>query len=215
MNELRYEVAGVLGQGLVAALFATLRVRWSGVEHLRQFRDKGEPVIFVLWHSQLLPLTYYHRNQGVVALVSEHGDGEYITRLIRRIGFGAVRGSSTRGAAKGLKGLIRAARAGHDLAVTPDGPRGPARVFKPGALAVAQMTGLPLLPVAAGASSAWRLRSWDGFLVPRPLATLRIEYAPPRWVPRDAGRTDLEGLGRDIQEELNALSVRVGAESPA
>lgn len=215
MNDLRYEVAGVLGQGVVAGLFATLRVRWAGVEHLQQFRDKGEPVVFALWHSQLLSLTYYHRNQGVVALVSEHGDGEYITRIIRRIGFGAVRGSSTRGAAKGLKGLIRAARAGHSLAVTPDGPQGPPHVFKPGALAVAQMTGLPVIPVAAGASPAWRLGSWDGFQVPRPLSTVRIEYAPPRRVPRDASRSDLETLGREIQEELNALSVRVGAERPA
>ncbi len=215
MNELGYGAAGVLGQGVAAALFATTSVEWICPEHYSRFRNKGEPVIFVLWHGQLLPLTYFHRNQGVVALVSEHGDGEYITRLIRRIGFGAVRGSSTRGATKGLKGLVRAAQGGRSLAVTPDGPRGPARVFKPGALAVAQITGLPILPLAAGVSSAWRLRSWDDFLVPHPFSKIRIEYAPPRWVPRDAGRADLERIGLEIQNELNTLSNRLAPEGAA
>lgn len=212
MNDFGYEAVGVLGQGIAGALFATTRVKWTHPERYQQLRERGEPVIFVLWHGQLLPLTYYHRNQGVVALVSEHGDGEYITRLIRRIGFGAVRGSSTRGATKALKGLVRAANRGHSLAITPDGPRGPARVFKPGALAVAQITGLPLLPVAAGASSAWRAGSWDGFLVPRPFSKVQIEYAPPRWVPRDADRSDLQRIAEELEAELNALSARVTPE---
>src|SRR5690606_37263648 len=134
LSELRYETAGVLGTGLVAALFATTRLRREGAEHFERFRASGTPIVFVFWHGQLLPLVHYHRRQGIVVLVSEHVDGEYITRVIRRNGFGAVRGSSTRGGTKGLKALVRAARAGHDLALTPDGPRGPHGVFKAGAL---------------------------------------------------------------------------------
>ncbi|MEQ8329677.1 MAG: lysophospholipid acyltransferase family protein [Longimicrobiales bacterium] len=206
MSELKFEMAGVLGTGLLAALFSSIRVERIDAHHYERLRAAGEPLIFVFWHGQLLPLVHAHRNEGVIVLVSQHADGEYITRVLRRNGFGAVRGSSTRGATKGLKGLIRAARSGRDLALTPDGPRGPARVMKAGALAVAQATGLPIVPLAVGSSSGWRLRSWDGFLVPRPLSTIRIQYAPPVRVPRDADRDALEGLGVSVEATLNAMT---------
>ena len=166
-------------------------------------------MIFVFWHGQLLPLVHYHRQEGIVVLVSEHADGEYITRVIERNGFGTVRGSSTRGGTKGLKGLVRAAREGKDLALTPDGPRGPRGEFKPGALLAAQMTGLPVIPLSVGASAGWRIRSWDGFLVPRPLSQITIEYLPPRFVPRDATREQLEKMAADIGRDLNELGRRL------
>ncbi|MEX2466524.1 MAG: lysophospholipid acyltransferase family protein [Gemmatimonadota bacterium] len=209
MSGLKYEAAGVLGAGLLGALFLTTRFDVVGRESFEQFRKQGRPVIFVFWHGQLLPLIHCHRNEGVVVLVSEHGDGEYVTRVIERNGFDTVRGSSTRGGMKGLKGLVRAAHAGHDLALTPDGPRGPHGVFKPGALAAAQMTGAPIIPLAAGSSSGWHFRSWDAFLVPRPLARVSVEYLPPRFVPRDAERTDLEAIAKEVGRELNECTARL------
>ena len=211
-RNLKFETAGLLGTGLVGALFMTTRVERIGAENYRRFRREGKPVIFVFWHGQLLPLLHYHRREGIVVLVSEHADGEYLTRVIERNGFGIVRGSSTRGATKGLLGLVRAARAGKDLALTPDGPRGPAGVFKPGALVAAQMTGLPIIPVAVGASSGWRFRSWDGFLVPRPLSKIRLQYLPPRFVCRDADDTELDRMSAEIGDELNALTARLNPE---
>ena len=118
MSEARFRAAGVLGHALVGGLFATVRFRATGEESFLRFRRAGKPVIFVLWHGHLLPLTWRHRGTGVVALVSEHADGEYIARVLERLGYGTVRGSSTRGGTGGLKGLIRAVRAGHDLGVT-------------------------------------------------------------------------------------------------
>jgi lysophospholipid acyltransferase (LPLAT)-like uncharacterized protein len=208
VSELKFETAGVLGTGLVSGLFATTRVERVGLEHYHRFKEQGEPVIFVFWHGLLLPLVYYCRNWGAVVLVSEHADGEYITRVIERLGFGTVRGSSTRGGTKGLKGLIRAARAGKDLALTPDGPQGPARVLKPGALAVAQATGLPILPVGVGTSRGWRFKSWDDFLVPRPFSKVRIHFGPPRWVPREADRDTLDRWAREIGADIDALTER-------
>jgi len=203
VSELRFESAGVLGTGIVAGLFMTTRMERVGEEHYLRFREAGQPIMFVFWHGQLLPLVHYHRHEGIVVLVSEHDDGEYITRVIRRNGFGTVRGSSTRGGRKGLKGLVRAAKQGRDLAVTPDGPTGPPGVFKPGALAAAQMAGLPVVPIAVTASSGWRFRSWDGFLVPKPLSAIRIEYLEPYTVPRDASREQLEQLADEIGSALN------------
>lgn len=209
MSDLKFETAGVLGLGLVSALFATTRVRRHGQEHYLSFREQGKPVVFVFWHGQMLPLVHYHRDEGIVVLVSEHADGEYITRVIERHGFGTVRGSSTRGATKGLKGLIRAARQGRDLALTPDGPRGPVHEFKPGALAVAQTTGLPVIPVAVGASRGWRFQSWDGFLVPQPFSRIDLIYGPPTQVPRDADRDTLEAMAADFGRTLDALTEQV------
>ncbi|MGD2046947.1 MAG: lysophospholipid acyltransferase family protein [Gemmatimonadota bacterium] len=214
MSELRYETAGVLGSGLVAALFMTTRIERRGTEHFERFRREGTPVVFVFWHGQLLPLVHVHRREGIVVLVSEHDDGEYISRVIERNGFGTVRGSSTRGGSKGLRALVRAARAGRDLALTPDGPRGPRGVFKPGALLAAQLTGLPVVPLAVGASRGWRFRSWDGFLVPEPLSTIVVEYLPPRYVPRDSSRREIERQAAEIGGELDELTARLPGSDP-
>lgn len=211
MSDLRAEALARLGSWGMTALCATLRVRRLEPEHYQRFRAAGTPVIFVFWHTHLLPLAHGHRGEGIVTLVSEHGDGEILVRLTRRWGYGAVRGSSTRGATKALRGLIRAARSGRDLALTPDGPRGPARVFKPGALVAAQATGLPLIPLAAGTSGAWRLKSWDRFVIPRPFSTLCLAYGAPRTVPADLGRAGLEALAGELAAELDALGERADA----
>lgn len=205
MREWKFRAAGVLGQGLLGSLFTTTRMQRVGYDDVRALRDRGQNVIFAFWHGHLLPLTYYHQGQGIVVLVSEHDDGEYITRVLDRYGFDTARGSSTRGGTRGLRGLIRAARDGHDLAVTPDGPRGPARVFKPGALVAAQLSGLPVVPVAVVASAAWHFRSWDAFMVPKPLSRIRIAYGEPVWVARDLSESQLDALGHRMGETLNRL----------
>jgi lysophospholipid acyltransferase (LPLAT)-like uncharacterized protein len=187
---------------VVDALFRTTTIEWRGQEHLERFRRAGAPVIFAFWHGSLLPLVHVHRGQGIVVLVSRHGDGEIIARIIERKGFRTVRGSSSRGGMSGLRGLVREARRGHDLAVTPDGPRGPRAVFKEGALVAAQMTGLPIVPIAVSASPAWRLSSWDGFLIPKPGSTVTVEYLEPRFVDREASRNDLEVLAARLGEDL-------------
>lgn len=215
MTGLKFEAAGVVGAGMVAALFATTRSTRIGQEHYLRFRRNGSPVIFVFWHGQLLPLVHYHRNEGIVVLVSEHSDGEYITQVIQRNGFGTVRGSSTRGGTKGLKGLVRAARAGRDLGLTPDGPKGPAGDFKPGALAVAQMTGLPIIPLAASSSSGWRFESWDRFLVPRPFARIALVYGEPVTVTPGSTREDLAELATRLGQQLDTLTHEAAAAAGA
>ena len=125
MTDLKFKTLGAIGSELLASLFLTTRISRVGVEHFEGFRRVGNPVIFVFWHGQLLPLAHIHRGEGIVVLISEHDDGEYLTRVSQRNGFEAVRGSSTRGGIRGLKGLIRAARDGKDIALTPDGPNRP------------------------------------------------------------------------------------------
>ncbi len=209
-SELGYSVAGVLGQGLVGSLCSTVRFERVGLEHVREGRSGGRPVVFLLWHEHQLPLIYLHRGTGAVVLVSEHADGEYITRVMSRLGYGTVRGSSTRGGVGGLRGLVRAARAGRDLAITPDGPQGPRRVLKPGALLVAQMENLPIIPVAVGASRAWRLGSWDRFMVPAPLTRINVAYGTPSRVARGSGEAGRAATARELDAKFSELCDSVG-----
>jgi lysophospholipid acyltransferase (LPLAT)-like uncharacterized protein len=211
-DELRFRGAGLLGRGLIGSYFPFVRCDRKGVEHFEDIRRQGKHVIFVFWHGHLLPLVHHHRNEGIVVLVSDHADGEYVTRVILRHGFGAVRGSSSRGGVKGMKGAVRAGRAGNDLAFTPDGPKGPRHEFKAGALMAAQLTGFPLISIGVGADRAWYLKSWDRFMIPKPFSRLRLRYGPPRWVPRDASGDDLETVARELEEELKGFALELNPE---
>ena len=181
-----------IGAFVLRALATTWRITVIGDAGLNAERVAKRPVIFVLWHGQMLPLLYQHRNQGVRILISEHRDGELIARTAIALGFGTVRGSSTRGAGRALLGLVREVESGRDIAVTPDGPRGPAKSFAPGALVVAQRTSARIVPVTAFAKSAWHLKSWDRFMIPKPFARVVISYGPmsavTATVARDAGQ---------------------------
>ena len=209
-QDLRFRIAGLVGQTLVRTLFSTIRCTREGTEHYLRFRVEGTPVVYAFWHAQMLPLVHYRRGDGVVVLVSEHADGEYITQIIERNGFGTARGSSTRGGTKGLKSVVRALRNGHDVAFTADGPQGPRHEFKWGALVAAQLSGAPVIPVAVGASRAWLASSWDKFIIPKPFSEVRIAYAPPHWIPREATEDDLVEHAAELQDILNRMSVRLG-----
>lgn len=196
---------------LLDSIFATVRFHSEGDQYYREFIDAGNPVIYVLWHGRLLPLGYRHRGQGVVGLISRSKDGEYLTGALERWGFGAVRGSSSRGGLEALRALVRETRKGHSLAITPDGPRGPRQKMKPGVLVAAQLSGLPIIPVSATADRAWWPERWDRFLVPKPFAHVRIRYAPALRVPRAAGEADLEQLGSELEGQLNRMTAELDA----
>jgi lysophospholipid acyltransferase (LPLAT)-like uncharacterized protein len=153
----------------------------------------------------LLPLLYVHRNEGVAVLVSKHRDGELIARIAESLGFRTVRGSTSRGAARALAGMVRELENGHDVAVTPDGPRGPARSFAPGALIAAQRANAPVIVVGVSVKSSWRLKSWDRFVIPKPFARVKVVYS-------DAVRLEV-GSARAAAEETSrfeALMEEVG-----
>lgn len=204
-EELRFRAAGFAGGLLVRSLFTSTRFRVEGEGPFLRLREAGQPVILVCWHGHLLPLIYHHRGRGMSVLVSEHKDGEYITRIMMGLGFEAARGSSTRGGAAGLKGLVRAARNGKDIAITPDGPRGPRHHFKWGALQAARLTGLPIIPCAAAASRSWVFGSWDRFVLPKPFSTIRIVYGSPHFVPRESGEKEMKRIALDLEREMTGL----------
>jgi lysophospholipid acyltransferase (LPLAT)-like uncharacterized protein len=180
-------IAGV-GVWIVRLLGWTWRIRVRHDEQLRAMRAAHTPVIFSLWHGQLLPLLFHHRGEGVAILISEHSDGEIVARIALSLGYRTVRGSTSRGAARALLGLARVIGEGHDLAITPDGPRGPAKSFAPGVLVVAQRSGAPIIPTTIAVSSAWRLKSWDSFVIPRPFARVTVAYGDLVYIEKSDAR---------------------------
>ena len=168
-----------LGRSFLQILGRTWRFQVVNGARVTQLRRSGRPFIFALWHGHLLPLLWYHRDQGVMVLISEHRDGELVARAAESLGYGLIRGSTTRGADRALISLVRELQAGHEIAITPDGPRGPAESFAPGALVAAQRADCYILPVAIFARPAWRLGSWDRFMIPKPFARVTIAYGEP------------------------------------
>ncbi len=209
-------VAGVTAAGL-ASTWRWRRLDEGGAPRPVRPPLALEPAVYALWHEHLLPLAFAHRRSGAVALVSEHRDGEILVRILRRLGLGAARGSSTRGGSRGLREMVRAGREGRPVAFTPDGPRGPARNCKPGVVRAAAETGLPVVPLAAAASSGRRLDSWDRFLVPSPFTRIYLSRGQALRVPRDvadawehgSGHGDADGNGGEAPAVVRRWTDRV------
>jgi lysophospholipid acyltransferase (LPLAT)-like uncharacterized protein len=141
------------------------------------------PAIFAFWHRCLLASAWRFRNGGVAILISRSFDGELIARTVEHLGFVAIRGSSSRDGAAGLRNLQRAYLSGHYCALTVDGPRGPAQVAKPGVTQLAKLVGSTVGAFYVHPHRAWQLRSWDRFLIPKPFS--RVTVAWTAQVPAD------------------------------
>ncbi len=201
-----------IGWPIIEALAGTWTYRVTGLEHLRAIETAGQVPILAFWHGRILAGLPYFRNRGIIVITSENFDGEWIARIIARFGYGAARGSSSRGGAKALVQLRQALRAGHPAAFTLDGPRGPARVAQPGAVWLAGATGHPVLPFHVEADSAWTVRSWDRHQIPKAGATIHVAIGAPLYVANtddptaEAARVELEDrLGR-LEQSLKMSS---------
>jgi lysophospholipid acyltransferase (LPLAT)-like uncharacterized protein len=190
-----------LGAGVIRMLRATSWLRFHGAEEIRAMEAADRRFVLAFWHRHLLMMRYAYRGRGISVLISQSRDGELIAQTIERLGISTARGSSSRGAIAGLRALLRQARAGQDIAFTPDGPRGPRGVVQPGVLVAAQATGWPIVPVALAASRARRLNSWDRMLVPLPFGRVHYVYGPSLGVERG---TDLEPAAAELKTRLDA-----------
>jgi lysophospholipid acyltransferase (LPLAT)-like uncharacterized protein len=201
-----------LGALALRALARTLRVSRHEASVAALWAAR-RPVIYVVWHGRLLLLPYLYGHRGCHVLASRSRDGELIARWARRFGLEPVRGSSSHGGTGALRALARALRAGREVVVVPDGPRGPREVLKPGVIALARLTGAPIVPMAVGASREWRVRSWDEFRIPRPFARCVMRFGEAIYVSRAADRTGEEAARKEVEAALRDLGWRVDEEA--
>ena len=204
--------AAALGALALRALGATWRVTRLDDPAYAAGVAGGERFVYALWHARMLVLAYAHRHQGAAILVSRHRDGELISRVLHALGYVTARGSSTRGGGVGGRELLARAAEGRDVAITPDGPRGPAERMKPGVARLARRTGRRIVPVAAAADAGWVLGSWDRFRIPRPFARVVIAHGAPLPPPPD-DRDDpaaLDACERALARVTAAARARAG-----
>lgn len=198
-----------LGANLLKVLARTWRMKTVHASILHDARAQRTPLLFTLWHGQMLPILWQHRDQKIAILISEHRDGEIIAQIAQRFGCRSIRGSTSRGGSRALLALARELTEGRDAAITPDGPRGPAHRFAPGALVAAQRSGKPMILVGAHAASAWQLRSWDGFIIPKPFARVTIAYSGPVYI-EAAGPREAAMRAPELETLLNSTVAAAG-----
>ena len=208
----RAQVSAIAATGVpvITALGSSLSWKVEGFEHLH-FNGHGRRPIMAFWHGRVLTATYFFRGRGIVVMISENFDGEWIARIIERFGFRTSRGSTSRGGQRALLQLKRDMEQGLPSGFAVDGPRGPARVAQPGAVWLAKITGNPVVPFHMEASSYWSLGSWDRTQIPKPFATVAVSVGAPIDVPRDADDAAIEAKRVEVEQSLFALERRTVA----
>jgi lysophospholipid acyltransferase (LPLAT)-like uncharacterized protein len=190
---------------LIKLIGATVRVEHEGAENYRAVETAGKLPIICFWHNRIFLGTYFHRNRRIVVITSQSFDGEYIARFIQRFGYGAIRGSSTRGGVGALVEMIRLMKNGLATSFSIDGPKGPRYVAKSGACLLAKKTGNPMLPFLVEAEKFWEIKSWDKLQIPKPFTRAKFFHAAPIYVSASADDAEIERKREELQKALDEL----------
>jgi lysophospholipid acyltransferase (LPLAT)-like uncharacterized protein len=190
---------------VIKLLLITCRVvRVEGEERYGEALSRsGGGASCATWHQRMSYHFHYFGSRHITMMISRSRDGEYAARTARWLGFRDVRGSSTRGGRGALREMIRQVRNGERAGFLADGPQGPARLAKMGAVIVAKEAQVPLVGILWGADRCWVLNSWDLYLVPKPFARVAIFYTDPIHVPADAEGDELESFRRLFEQRMN------------
>ncbi len=194
---------------LIKMIGRTVKFKVEGWENWEAASRDGRLPIYTFWHNRVFLSTYFWQRRRIVVMTSRSFDGEYIARFIQRFGYGAARGSSTRGATGAVVEMVRLMRADCPTAFTIDGPKGPRYVAKMGAVLLAKKTSNPILPFTITAERFWKAKkSWDGFQAPKPFTRARVDIAPPIYVAADANEDELQAKRDELQRALDEINQR-------
>jgi len=208
-DKLLVTVVPWLGAKLIRFIAFTQRSKILGESAVEECRQRGKHVILCAWHDQLLMMVTIYKGPGAKILISRSRDGELIARTVSYFGQGAVRGSSSRGGREAFREMLKFAELDVDLAVTPDGPKGPRRQIKDGVIQMARISGRPIVPLIYVCSRGYRFRSWDRFLLPYPFARAVYCYGAPQYFSRDQ---PLEECRQRLQQAMDEAQQRAAAQ---
>jgi lysophospholipid acyltransferase (LPLAT)-like uncharacterized protein len=192
----------------IKAIGKTVKFEIDGWENWEAAVSHNHIPIYTFWHDRVFLSTYFWQRRAIVVMTSRSFDGEYIARFIQRFGYGAARGSSSRGATGAVVEMVRLMRAGCPAAFTIDGPRGPRYVAKMGAVLLSKKTGNPVLPFTIAAKSFWEGKSWDHYQVPKPFTRARVFLAAPIYVDPDTDEEGLKAKRDELQRALDEINQR-------
>jgi lysophospholipid acyltransferase (LPLAT)-like uncharacterized protein len=208
LDRLKFWLVSQIGYLAIWIIGSTLRWEVEGWENHRSIVEAGKNIIYTFWHGRIFLATYFWRKRGIVVMTSRNRDGEYIAGVIRRFGYGAARGSSSRGGRRALVEMIHELRKKKDVAFTIDGPTGPRYVAKPGAVWIASKTGDAVFPFHLSPQKKWVLDSWDLFQIPKPFSKVLVLMGRPLYVEADAGEDELQAAQQRLQASLEELLER-------
>lgn len=192
---------------LIKYIGKTIRYETDDWENFERIERVGKIPIYCFWHNRIFAGTYFFRQRGIVVITSQSFDGEYIARFIQRMGYGAVRGSSTRGGVGALVTMIRLMKQGAPMGFSVDGPKGPKYVAKTGAVLLAKKTGNPMMPFVVETARHWTIKSWDALQIPKPFTRAKIFIAEPVYAAGDADDAEIEAKRLELQTKLDELLV--------
>ena len=183
----------------------TAKISWVGKEIVDEMIESSHPFIICAWHHDIYFSTWLLKEMNLTALISSSRDGEYINQVLSGFGFRAVRGSSTRGGIGAMKQLVRCLKEGQPIAITPDGPQGPIHKVQEGIIALAKMTGAPIIPWRYEGNSFWNLNSWDNHKIPKPFSMISSVFGQPFYIPKTASNSDFEKYCQQLEMLMNDL----------
>jgi lysophospholipid acyltransferase (LPLAT)-like uncharacterized protein len=196
-----------LAANYIRFVHITGRWREEGREPAHRLTGEGQPYIAALWHSRLLMAPTGWRSPAPLSvIISQHRDGEMIARVVHHFGVRTIRGSTTRGGSKALREMLRAIKSGRNIAITPDGPRGPRMRAQAGIVLLARLSGAPIVPSAYAVSRRKLASSWDRFVIALPFSRGLYLWGAPIYVARDADQAALEQARMEVENSLNALT---------
>jgi lysophospholipid acyltransferase (LPLAT)-like uncharacterized protein len=207
MDRFKPWLIGWVGYLVISIVGRTMRWESEGDSHLEEIYRSGHRAIFTFWHGRIFPATYYWRRRGIAVMTSLNRDGDVIAECIRRFGYLAPRGSSSRGGFRALGEMAREIRQGRDCAFTIDGPRGPKYVAKQGPILLALKTGAAIFCFHISMKHKIQLKSWDEFQIPLPFTRALVLQAAPIWVTPDASEAHLRDLQQQLQTTLDNLRI--------
>lgn len=182
----------------------------SRLDVFERYAEEGNN-IFAFWHSKLFYLVHYYvthtEKKKICMLISMSKDGDYGAALVHKLKQDVVRGSSSRGGQKAIRNLAAKVTAGNNIAITPDGPKGPVMKVNKGVIRLAQLTGARIIPVSYQATRAWKAKSWDSFMVVKPFGKVHMAFADPMLIPRDSSPEEVEKFRKNLEDTLLELDL--------
>lgn len=207
-RRIKWSLTGIIGKAVLWLWAKSSRTIVLGNEPYQELRRQGNPVIILIWHGRIFYAPYFFRRRGIMPLVSPSEDGEIIAQIIARWGYKILRGSGSHSIVKAWNEMKKELEGGGELIIVPDGPRGPDRKMKPGAIKLAQETGAYLVPFTFSSSKKKNLKSWDSLLIPYPFSKLVAIYGKPLAVGQDINKEDFERKIQQVQKDLTDLDRR-------
>jgi lysophospholipid acyltransferase (LPLAT)-like uncharacterized protein len=198
-------LADIIFYLLVVIIGKTITFEVENIENYEKIIEADKIPIYTFWHNNIFLGTYYFKYRQIIVMSSQSFDGEYIARFIKRLGYGTIRGSSTRGGVGALIEMMKMMKRGFACGFAIDGPKGPKYIAKSGVCLLAKKTGNPIMPFVVTTQKHWEINSWDKLQIPKPFSRALVKIGKPIYVKPDANDNDIENKRLELQKKLDEL----------